>query len=142
MKTVFGPLFAAVSWMLVVGGGIGFAQVQAVDAPVAVPVANANPLADLLSMAYLPKDTPAGACVVIAHRDGRPLTADIVPAEALEVIALVGPEGGFTDQELTAAEHAGVIRISLGPHILRVETAAIALAARLVSSPLSTPSVG
>jgi len=85
---------------------------------------------------------PADACVVIAHPDGRPLTADIVPAAALEVIALVGPEGGFTDQELTAAEHAGVIRISLGPHILRVETAAIALAARLVSSPLSTPSVG
>jgi 16S rRNA (uracil1498-N3)-methyltransferase len=47
------------------------------------------------------------------------------------VIALVGPEGGFTDQELATAEHAGVIRISLGPHILRVETAAIALAARL-----------
>jgi ABC-type phosphate transport system substrate-binding protein len=61
MKTVFGPLCAAVSWLLVVGGGIGFAQVQAVDAPAAVPVANANPLADLLSMAYHPKDTPAGA---------------------------------------------------------------------------------
>jgi len=65
-----------------------------------------------------------------------------VPASAREVIALVGPEGGFTDQELAAAEHAGVIRISLGPHILRVETAAIALAARLVASPSSTAPVG
>ena len=71
------------------------------------------------------------ACKMIAHPGGRPLAADIVPAAALEVIALVGPEGGFTDQELAAAEHAGVIRISLGSHILRVETAAIALAARL-----------
>ncbi|MFM8702464.1 MAG: 16S rRNA (uracil(1498)-N(3))-methyltransferase, partial [Planctomycetia bacterium] len=38
--------------------------------------------------------------------------------------------GGFTDDELAAAEQAGAIRVSLGPHILRVETAAIALAAR------------
>ena len=61
MKTVFGPLCAAVSWLLVVGGGIGFAQVPAVAPPAAVPGANANPLADLLSMAYHPKDTGPGA---------------------------------------------------------------------------------
>lgn len=71
MKTVCRPLCAAVSRLLfvgagivgagIVGGGIGFAQVQAVDPPAAVPVANANPLADLLTMAYQPKDTPAGA---------------------------------------------------------------------------------
>lgn len=60
MKTVFGPLFAAVSWLLVAGGGGGFAQVQTVDPPAAVPVVNANPLADLLSMAYHPKDTGPG----------------------------------------------------------------------------------
>ncbi len=94
------------------------------------------------SLERLLAEVPAGACVVIAHPGGRPLAADIVPASAREVIALVGPEGGFTDQELTAAEHAGVIRISLGPHILRVETAAIALAARLVASPISTTPVG
>jgi len=76
-------------------------------------------------------EIPANTCIVIAHPGGRPLTADIVPASAREVIALVGPEGGFTDQELATAEHAGCIRVSLGPHILRVETAAIALAARL-----------
>jgi ABC-type phosphate transport system substrate-binding protein len=61
MKTVFLPLCAAVSWLLVVGSGIGVAQVQAVDAAAAAPVANANPLADLLSMAYHPKDTGPGA---------------------------------------------------------------------------------
>jgi 16S rRNA (uracil1498-N3)-methyltransferase len=46
-------------------------------------------------------------------------------------VGLIGPEGGFTDAEIAAAEHAGAIRVGLGPHILRVETAAIALAARL-----------
>ena len=77
-------------------------------------------------------EVPTGACVVIAHPGGRPLDATIVPPTTTELIAMVGPEGGFTDEELCIADQAGVIRISLGPHILRVETAAIALAARFV----------
>jgi 16S rRNA (uracil1498-N3)-methyltransferase len=48
----------------------------------------------------------------------------------------IGPEGGFTDEELTAA--TGWQRISLGPRILRIETAAIALAAWLSLSWPST----
>ena len=75
-------------------------------------------------------EVPAGACVVIAHPGGTPLDVAAMPTTATEIIALVGPEGGFTDEELGVADRAGVIRISLGPHILRVETAAIALAAR------------
>ena len=43
-------------------------------------------------------------------------------------ICAVGPEGGFTESELQLAESAGWIRVSLGPRILRVETAAIAVA--------------
>jgi 16S rRNA (uracil1498-N3)-methyltransferase len=77
-------------------------------------------------------DLPAGARGVIAHPHAPPLEAAAVHAGATEVIALVGPEGGFTADELAAADRAGAVRVSLGPHILRVETAAIALAARLV----------
>jgi 16S rRNA (uracil1498-N3)-methyltransferase len=77
-------------------------------------------------------DLPAGARGVIAHPHAPPLEAAAVQAGATEVIALVGPEGGFTAAELAAADRAGAVRVSLGPHILRVETAAIALAARLV----------
>ena len=77
-------------------------------------------------------EVPAGACVVIAHPGGGSLDAAAVPPAAREIIALVGPEGGFTDEEVCIADRAGVIRISLGPHILRVETAALALAARFV----------
>jgi 16S rRNA (uracil1498-N3)-methyltransferase len=40
----------------------------------------------------------------------------------------VGPEGGFTDEEVTAAEQAGWRIVGLGPRILRVETAALVLA--------------
>jgi 16S rRNA (uracil1498-N3)-methyltransferase len=41
----------------------------------------------------------------------------------------VGPEGGFTDEEVSSARQAGWQVLDLGPRILRVETAAIVLAA-------------
>lgn len=41
----------------------------------------------------------------------------------------IGPEGGFTPAELEAAEQRGLKPVSLGPHVLRVETAALAVAA-------------
>jgi 16S rRNA (uracil1498-N3)-methyltransferase len=43
----------------------------------------------------------------------------------------VGPEGGFTDEEVGLAVTAGWQPVSLGPRILRVETAALVLAAVL-----------
>jgi 16S rRNA (uracil1498-N3)-methyltransferase len=64
--------------------------------------------------------------IVVADRGGAPLAGCDRP-----VVALVGPEGGFTAEELVAVEAAGGRRVSLGPHVLRIETAAIALAARL-----------
>ncbi len=47
------------------------------------------------------------------------------------VAMLVGPEGGWTDAERTAANTAGWTSASLGPQILRAETAAIAALAIL-----------
>jgi len=64
--------------------------------------------------------------IVVADRGCAPLAGFDRP-----VVALVGPEGGFTAEELVAVEAAGGRRVSLGPHVLRIETAAIALAARL-----------
>ena len=61
MKTIIRPLCVAVSWLLVAGSGIGVAQVQTADPTAASPAGNGNPLADLLTMPYQPKDTPAGA---------------------------------------------------------------------------------
>jgi 16S rRNA (uracil1498-N3)-methyltransferase len=40
----------------------------------------------------------------------------------------VGPEGGFTDAEVRAAQDAGWQTVGLGPRILRIETAALVLA--------------
>ena len=41
----------------------------------------------------------------------------------------VGPEGGFTEEEVSCARQAGWQPVDLGPRTLRVETAALALAA-------------
>jgi 16S rRNA (uracil1498-N3)-methyltransferase len=43
------------------------------------------------------------------------------------VALLVGPEGGFSEDEVREAERAGFHRAGLGQRILRVETAAIAV---------------
>lgn len=43
-----------------------------------------------------------------------------------DVTLLIGPEGGFTEDELQMARQAGFTPILLGPRILRTETAALA----------------
>ncbi len=54
--------------------------------------------------------------------------ADVAPTE--QVLWLIGPEGGFTDAEDAQLRAAGAVPVRLGPHILRIGTAA-ALAAGL-----------
>lgn len=58
------------------------------------------------------------------------VAAQCALATTTEDIALaVGPEGGFTDEEVERARAAGWQAVGLGPRILRVETAALALVA-------------
>ncbi|HUA07895.1 MAG TPA: 16S rRNA (uracil(1498)-N(3))-methyltransferase [Candidatus Acidoferrales bacterium] len=52
-------------------------------------------------------------------------------AGARRVLVIVGPEGGFSHAEAEAARAAGAHLISLGPRILRTETAALAVVAIL-----------
>ena len=73
----------------------------------------------------------ADALLILADPQAPPLDAAAALAAGRPVVGLVGPEGGFTADERAAAEQAGAIRAGLGPHVLRIETAAIALAARL-----------
>jgi 16S rRNA (uracil1498-N3)-methyltransferase len=51
------------------------------------------------------------------------------PVPPASVAVLSGPEGGIAPQELTIATQHGIMPISLGPRILRAETAPIAAAA-------------
>lgn len=45
-----------------------------------------------------------------------------------DTVAAVGPEGGFMEDEVALAREAGWRLLELGPRVLRVETAAMALA--------------
>jgi 16S rRNA (uracil1498-N3)-methyltransferase len=76
---------------------------------------------------------PGDAVRLIAHPGGVPLgdvrSAASGTSAAREIVAAVGPEGGFTDEEVAAAVAAAWTKVDLGSRILRVETAAAALAA-------------
>jgi 16S rRNA (uracil1498-N3)-methyltransferase len=67
---------------------------------------------------------------LVAHPSGFPL-GDIDRTTSQPTLLAIGPEGGFTDAEIAAAIAAGWQAVSLGPRILRVETAAVALAVAL-----------
>ena len=56
---------------------------------------------------------------------------NLLSKNTTSVTALVGPEGGFTSDEATFAQSSGFQLASLGPRILRTETAPVAALAVL-----------
>jgi 16S rRNA (uracil1498-N3)-methyltransferase len=68
---------------------------------------------------------------LLADPGGSTLSAIDLSTSAPTLLA-VGPEGGLTEDEVRSAVAAGWQAVGLGPRILRVETAAIALAAAVV----------
>lgn len=59
---------------------------------------------------------------------------EIPDGQALRGLAIaVGPEGGFSDDEVATAVSRGWPTFTLGPRVLRVETAAMAIAAALAA---------
>jgi 16S rRNA (uracil1498-N3)-methyltransferase len=88
--------------------------IPAIDGPV--------PFAEALGAAAAPS-------VLLFERDaGTRLSALEPPAGVL-----IGPEGGFTPDEVASAERAGVAIAGLGPRILRSETVAVAAAAAILA---------
>ena len=77
----------------------------------------------------------AGACRLIAHPEAAGSLRDVLSERAspqnapVDYVLAIGPEGGFTDDEAQLATGAGWTAVNLGAPILRVETAAVALAA-------------
>jgi 16S rRNA (uracil1498-N3)-methyltransferase len=70
---------------------------------------------------------------LIAHPGGDELRS---LATGGDRVGAVGPEGGFTDEEVEMARSHGWQVVGLGPRILRIETAAIVLAARASEKPV------
>lgn len=60
---------------------------------------------------------------VLHHRDSKGLPTDVAPKR---VALLVGPEGGLSEEEIGRARSAGCEPLTLGPRVLRTETAPVA----------------
>lgn len=64
-----------------------------------------------------------------------------------DVIALIGPEGGFSDRELELARYHGFSCMSLGPRVMKADTAAVAAATVLqftmgdLGQPVQSPKI-
>ena len=73
---------------------------------------------------------PAGSPLVILWEGAPEPLSDSLPPEPPDRIALVvGPEGGIDERDVRAAEEDGAALASLGPNVLRTETAAVVGAA-------------
>lgn len=72
---------------------------------------------------------PPGFARVLFHPEGAAPLASLAAAPGW--VAVIGPEGGLAPAELAACEAAGARRVSLGPRVLRAETAAVAAVALL-----------
>lgn len=80
------------------------------------------------TLAAVLAEPPAGTLRLLADASGQP-AGSLLASRADDCLVLIGPEGGFTEDERAAALAAGFQAVCLAPHILRVETAAVALAA-------------
>ena len=70
---------------------------------------------------------------IVAHpygNSGSPVS-NLQPSTS-NILLAVGPEGGWTDDEVSLLEEHGFVRYSLGSRILRTDTATIALLAQLM----------
>jgi 16S rRNA (uracil1498-N3)-methyltransferase len=76
---------------------------------------------------------PGSRRMLFSERDGQPLAEakELLKRNGFPLTALVGSEGGWTDEELTIAREAGWTIVTLGGRTLRAETAAIAVAVLL-----------
>ncbi len=62
--------------------------------------------------------------IVFSERGGQAIRA-VLPDDEKHVVALIGPEGGWSESELKMMEESGCRFVTLGPRMLRTETAAI-----------------
>jgi len=58
----------------------------------------------------------------------KPLKEILKESKPKNILVIIGPEGDFTSDELDSAKKMGCIPVSLGDLVLRVETAAVAVA--------------
>jgi 16S rRNA (uracil1498-N3)-methyltransferase len=85
-------------------------------------------IADVATPAAAFAGCEAACKIVLSERQDAPLMREaLASAAGVRTAALaIGPEGGWTDEEIVAARSAGFAEASLGENILRTETAVLA----------------
>jgi 16S rRNA (uracil1498-N3)-methyltransferase len=87
-------------------------------------------LPEPLSLDRLLKAWPAGRALIFADETGGEAMAATMARVPAPAAILIGPEGGFTPAERDAIRaHSAAVPVSLGPRILRADTAALAAVA-------------
>ena len=85
-----------------------------------------------MDVTQLTNSTQHGGCLkIFAHPYGEVVALNLLQSEvksADSITVLIGPEGGFTEEEASALRALGWIAVGLGPRILRVEVAATHIA--------------
>jgi 16S rRNA (uracil1498-N3)-methyltransferase len=76
---------------------------------------------------------PGPLRIVLSESERQTQLRDVIAPDAAEILLAVGPEGGWTEDELQLFQKAGWTSAALGPTILRAETAAIAATAITMS---------
>lgn len=69
---------------------------------------------------------------VVLHEEATTTFASL-PAVVGNIVLIVGPEGGLTDEEVAAFEAQGAVTVRMGAEILRTSTAGVAAVAALLS---------
>ena len=78
------------------------------------------------------RDALVLGAIVCSHEHDDSSLADALAGLATPITLLIGPEAGFSDEELGAARQAGVPIVRFGQTVLRTETAAVVFAALVI----------
>jgi 16S rRNA (uracil1498-N3)-methyltransferase len=86
-----------------------------------------------VSVAGVAQAITKAACAIVLEPGAAQSLGQLRPPESGDLVVIVGPEGGITDEENAAFRTAGATPRSLGPTVLRTSTAGTVAAAVLLS---------
>jgi 16S rRNA (uracil1498-N3)-methyltransferase len=98
-------------------------------------VPDVRALASTAECAALVREAVAtGGTAIVLHEDASLRMAALRVPTSGDVVLVVGPEGGISDDERAAFEKAGALSARLGPSVLRTSTAGTVAAAVVLAS--------
>ena len=86
-----------------------------------------------VSVADVVQAITKAACAIVLEPGAAQSLGQLRPPESGDLVVIVGPEGGITEDESAAFRTAGAASCSLGPTVLRTSTAGPVAAAVLLS---------